>query len=60
MIAQVKRRLDHKLPRDALTGIQVEDQRVGVLYVVNRRRSGVHLDDADFDQAEEAGKIVHP
>jgi hypothetical protein len=47
--AEHKRRLDHELPGDTVARIEIEDEQVGVLYVIDARVPLVQLDCADLD-----------
>ena len=54
LVADVDRRLDHLAPGDALAGVEVEDDPVGLLDQVAAAAPGMQLDDAELGEGEVA------
>ena len=56
--AHLARRGDHRLPVDALAGVEVEDRLVGALEIVEGRLPAVDLERAALDQPDQARQAV--
>lgn len=59
-IAQTKRRLDHKFPIDAFAWVEIEDQSVGMLYIVDLGTPRMDLHHLHLNEPEQPGLIIDP
>src|SRR4030095_6165184 len=50
---------DDVAPPHAVAGIEIEDQTIGTLQPLDDGVPGVNLEDADLDESDETGQVVH-
>jgi hypothetical protein len=59
-LAHAHCRLNDKIPRNALAGIEIEHQDVCVLNIIYSGRPGVHFHHVHFHEPEKSGQAVDP
>jgi hypothetical protein len=50
---QLQGGLDHEIPGNAAAGIEIEDELIGMLDIIHRRRPGMDLDHVHLDEPEQ-------
>src|SRR3954454_16436597 len=59
-LAEVQRCLDHERPRDALSGVEVKNERLRPIDIIDSSTPWVDLDDPDLHKAQQPIEAIDP